>query len=144
MAAPNTIDLLNRLYVLHHRSLPVYLHYAPPYQLAANPHASTVLSQIVADQCRMADRIGALIVESGGIVDAGEFPMFFTGLHDLALDYLLKLLIERQERTIAACGRIADQLSFAPFAQALAREATGEAKGHLENLQELAGQPVGA
>jgi hypothetical protein len=140
MPAQSTIDLLNRLYVLHYRSLAVYLHYAPPNQLARHPQAAGVLAQVVADQTRTADRIGALILESGGTVDPGEFPMAFTGLHDLSLDYLLKQLIDRQQRTIAACERIAAQLDMAPFAQAVAREAVGEAKGHLENLQELAGQ----
>jgi hypothetical protein len=143
MPAQSTIDLLNRLYVLHYRSLSVYLHYAPPNQLASHLHAAGVLAQVVADQTRTADRIGALIIESGGTVDPGEFPMSFTGLHDLSLDYLLKLLIDRQQRTIAACERIAAQLDMAPFAQAIAREAVGEAKGHLENLQELAGQAAG-
>jgi Ni,Fe-hydrogenase maturation factor len=63
--------------------------------------------------------------------------MSFTSLHDLSLAYLLKLLIERQQKTIAACEKLADALSLAPYAQAAAREAVGEAKGHLENLQEL-------
>jgi hypothetical protein len=31
---------------------------------------------------------------------------------------------------------------LAPYAQAAAREAVGEAKGHLDNLQELAGEPA--
>ena len=40
MPTPDTIDVLNRHYVLHHRSLAVYLHYARPYQLARNPRAA--------------------------------------------------------------------------------------------------------
>jgi hypothetical protein len=63
--------------------------------------------------------------------------MAFTSLHDLSLDYLLKLMIERQQKFIVVSERLADQLDTAPYAQAAAREAVGEAKGHLENLQEL-------
>ena len=137
MSPPSTTEILNRLLVLHERSLPMYLSYAPPYQLAANPHAQAVLDQVVSDQKRTIDRLATIVLDSGGTVDYGEFPMSFTSLHDLSLAYLLKLLIERQEKFIAACERLADQLSLAPYAQAAAREAVGEAKGHLENLKEL-------
>ena len=96
-----------------------------------------MLDQIVTDQRRTIDRLGTLVIESGGTADYGEFPISFTSLHDLSLPYLLKLLIERQQKFITACERLADQLNMAPYAQAAAREAVGEAKGHLENLQEL-------
>lgn len=137
MSPPSTTDVLNRLLVLHLRSLPMYLSYAPPYQLARNEHAKSVLDQIVDDQKRTIDRLGTLILDNGGIVDNGEFPMAFTSLHDLSLAYLLKLMIVRQQKFILVSERLADGLSLAPYAQAAAREAVGEAKGHLENLQEL-------
>jgi len=137
MSPPSTTEILNRLLVLHVRSLPMYLSYAPPYQLGSHERAKGVLDQIVEDQKRTIDRLGALILESGGTIDYGEFPMSFTSLHDLSLAYLLKLLIERQQKSVAASAKLADMLSMAPYAQAAAREAVGEAKGHLENLQEL-------
>lgn len=137
MSPPSTIDILNRLLVLHERSLPVYLSYAPPYQLADHTKAQEVLAQIVADHRRTIDKLGTLIIDSGGTPDYGEFPMSFTSLHDLSVEYLLKLLIERQQKFIPACEKLTDLLNMAPYAQAAAREAVGEAKGHLENLQEL-------
>src|SRR5688572_30693205 len=105
MSPPSTTEILNRLLVLHERSLPMYLSYAPPAGLArsANAKAKAVLDQIVADQKRTIDRLATIILESNGVIEHGEFPMSFTSLHDLSLDYLLKLMIERQERTIAAC-----------------------------------------
>lgn len=135
---PTTSDLLNRLLVLHERSLPVYLSYAQPEGLLASPKVLAVISQMVEDQKRTVDRIGTLILENGGLVDRGKFPMDFTGYNDLSVSFLLKKCIERQERTIGAIERIADLLTTAPYAQAAAREALGEAKGHLENLQEVA------
>ena len=140
----STIEALNKLYVLHHRSLPVYLHYAPPYQLARNAKASATLGQIVADQTRTADQLATLVLDSGGQIDPGEFPMWFTGLHDLSVEYLVAKLSERQERFIAACEQLAESLTLAPYAQAAAREAVGEAKGHLDNLRELAAEPAAA
>jgi hypothetical protein len=137
MSPPSTNEVLNRLLVLHERSLPMYLSYAPPAGIMRQPHAKAVLDQVVADQKRTVDRLAAIILDGNGIIEHGEFPMSFTSLHDLSLPYLLKLLIERQEKTIVACERLADSLNMAPYAQAAAREAVGEAKGHLENLQEL-------
>jgi len=137
MSPPSTTEILNRLLVLHMRSLPMYLGYAPPYELAAHANAKTVLDQIVEDQKRSVDRLGTLILDSGGTIDYGEFPMAFTALHDLSLDYLLNLLIERQQKFVTVCEKLADALGMAPYAQAAAREAVGEAKGHLENLQDL-------
>jgi hypothetical protein len=137
MSPPSTTEILNRLLVLHMRSLPMYLGYAPPYQLYQNAKAKAVLDQIVDDQKRTIDRLGKMILDNNGTVDYGEFPMSFTSLHDLSLPYLLKILIERQQRSITACEKLADSLSMAPYAQAAAREIVGEAKGHLENLQEL-------
>jgi len=137
MSPPSTTEILNRLLVLHMRSLPMYLGYAPPHELGRHQRAKAVLDQIVEDQKRTVDRLGTLILDSGGTVDYGEFPMSFTSLHDLSLEYLLNLLIERQQRSVTACEKLADALGMAPYAQAAAREAVGEAKGHLENLQEL-------
>ena len=47
-------------------------------------------------------------------------------------------LIERQKKTIALIDQLTGQLNLAPYAQAVAKEALGQAKGHLENLQEVA------
>jgi len=137
MSPPSTTQILNRLLVLHMRSLPMYLSYAPPYELARHVQAKAVLDQIVEDQKRTVDRLGTLILDSGGTIDYGEFPMSFTSLHDLSLPYLLKLLVERQQKQVVVCEKLAEQLSMAPYAQAAAREVVGEAKGHLENLREV-------
>jgi hypothetical protein len=137
MSPPSTIDVLNRLLVLHERSLPMYLGYAPPNRLEDHPQAKAVLDQIVEDQRRTIDRLATIVLDSGGTVDFGEFPMAFTSLHDLSLGYLLKLMVERQTKFVAACENLANLLATAPFAQAAARETLGEAKGHLENLKEL-------
>lgn len=137
MPAPSTVDILNRLYVLHCRSLPMYLSYAQPHELQNRPEAAAVLEQVVADQKRMSDRLATLILDSSGTIDPGEFPMSFTGLHDLSVNYLLKMVVDRQKKHIVACEKLAEALAMAPFAQAVAREAVGEAKGHLDNLLEL-------
>ncbi len=144
MPSSSTIDALNQLYVLHARSLPQYLHYAQPHELRRHPAAQAVLAMVVADQTRTAERLATLVLDAGGLVDPGEFPMSFTGLHDLSVSYLVKMTIDRQRRHIAACERLANSLTMAPFAQAAARAAVGEAKGHLDNLLDLTAEPAAA
>jgi len=137
MNSTNTIDALNRLYVILFRSLPMYLHYAPPWTHRGDERAMEVLQQLAADQQRTVDRLAELILELKGDVDSGEFPMSFTGLHDLSVEYIVGLAIEYQRRDIASIEACVDQLRTFPFAKALAEEALGEAKGHLDSLEEL-------
>lgn len=137
MNSVDTNDILRRLLILHQRSLPVYLSYAAPWRIKAHPRAQATLDQIVADQLHTVDRLGTMILDNNGTIDNGEFPMAFTGLHDLSPDYLIALCIERQKKLIVVIEKLADTLEMAPFAQAAAREALGEARGHLENLEEL-------
>ncbi len=78
MNSVSTNDVLNRIVVLHSRSLPVYLTYAPPWQMVGMAEAMTVIKQIAEDNQRTVDRLAAIILENGGTVDHGEFPMSFT------------------------------------------------------------------
>jgi hypothetical protein len=134
----DTIDVLNRLLVIHNRSLPMYLSFAHPRFARGNTAASDTLAMIVEDQDRTIDRIGEMIVEVGADVAAGEFPMVFTAYNDISFDFLLPKIIEHQQQDIDAIAECAEQLEADPIAKAVAEEALGAAKGHLENLQELA------
>lgn len=139
MTELSTYEILNRLYVLHNRSLAAYLSYARPWAIQAHPKTAAVLEQMVADEQATADRLAGLILETGP-VEPGEFPIIFTGWHDLSVEWLVEKLIERQQKTIILIERFVSQLNLAPYAQAVARETLGQAKGHLENLQEVAGE----
>lgn len=143
MTESSTYDILNRLLILHSRSLAAYLNYARPWAIQAHPKTLAVLEQMVADQQATVDRLAGLIMETGP-VEPGEFPIIFTGWHDLSVEWLVDKLIERQRKTIILIERLVNQLNLAPYAQAMAREALGQAKGHLENLQEVAGELQGS
>ncbi len=135
----STIDVLNRLWVAHARSLPTYLGYAVPWIPAKNGNAGEALRRIAEDHQVIADRIGEMILDAGGAVDPGKFPLKYTALHDLSFDYLLRLLLEYERQLVATIQECCEQLSLAPRARSLAEEALGEAKGHLETLEEFAG-----
>lgn len=142
MISKPTNDVLNRLLIIHHRSLPMYLSYAHPRVTRGHEATAETLESIVADQKAMVDRIGRCIVDEEGSVDFGEFPMLFTGLHDISLDYLLQKLIEYQQRSTEQIQQCVDDLRLAPTYQALAQEALGLARGHLESLEELNAEPA--
>jgi hypothetical protein len=131
-------DILNRLVVLYNRSLPMYLHYAVPWWSDRDGQAAELLEHIVADQSEMVDRLGGMIIESGGDVDNGEFPLSFTALHDLSFDYLLDQMIILQRRTITAIEKCVDLLPANRMSRPLAHEALGMAKAHLDSLCETA------
>ena len=138
MSQPATTILLNRLLAIVGRSFPQYLQYSRPYiPSPGRDNLVEALDAIVADQNGVAERIGQLLKDAQAPLRSGEFPMEYTDLHDLDIDYLMQLAVKYQEQDIAAISGIAEQLTLAPAAQALAEEALGMAKGHLDTLREL-------
>ena len=134
-----TCSSLNRLSVAHNRSLSTYLQYAPPWMNRDVEEIKLVLGQIVSDQDAIVDRIGTMIQEAGEDVDPGEFPIEFASLHDLTVDYLLSRMVDGQREIISVCEQAVSELAADALAQAIAQEALGTAKAHLDSLQELAG-----
>ena len=137
MIRQTTVDVLNRLLALHHRTLPQYLCSAHPWCTSRDDQAERALRQLAQDQRLMVDRLGLAILAEGGRPDLGEFPMSFTGLHDLSLDYLMGEVTRRQRQETQVIRECVSQLQHAPAARALAEEALGAAEGHLQNLQEV-------
>ena len=144
MTSLNTNAVLNRLLILHHRSLPVYLSYAMPWLHRDSAAAQEVLQSIAADHRVLVDRLGELIVDGGGVVSYGQFPLPYTALHDLSLDYLVLRMVEFERQLIPQISECADQLRMNPTAQAVALEALGEAKAHLQSLEEVTQRPAAA
>lgn len=128
------IKLLNRLLAIHYRSLPMYLRHARPWKQSRDERADELLSHIIDEHERMVQHVSETLLELGGDIDPGEFPILFTDMNDLSYDYLLRQLVEQQRQMVA---NIQECVNAAP-GEPLALEALGLAKGHLEELQELA------
>jgi hypothetical protein len=144
MISVDTNEVLNRLMLLHRRSLPMYLNWAQPWSDRGDQQAQEALSHIVADQQYLVDRIATLILDNNGVIDPGEFPLVYTGYHDLSLDYLLQKMIAHQKQDIEDIEECVDMLRLAPMAKSVAEESLGAAKGHLESLEELVQEPSAA
>lgn len=137
MTSPSTNEILTRLLAIHYRSLPMYLSYAPPWRAYGQDEAERIMQRIVANQKRIVDRLGQMILDGGGLVSYGEFPMRFTAYHDVSFDFLLKILLERQQREVAVIEKYVGLLGASPMAHALAQETLGESQAHLDMLADL-------
>ena len=127
--------MLNRLLHVLCRSLPMYLRDARPWSGPGQQPIQRAIDNLVGDQQMYAQRVAEAIAELDGGPDPGRFPMEFTAIHDLSLDFLLQKVIERQRRDLAAIERCAADLAGAPSLHALAEEILGNARGHLEILE---------
>lgn len=136
----NRVDLikvLNRLVTIHNRSLPVYLANTRPWMRRGDETAQAVLAQMAADHRATVDRLGQMILDYGAVVEPGEFPMRFTSTHDLSLEFLLPVLIRHQQHDLAVIEQCVQGLESDLLAKAAAEETWGEARAHLESLQDL-------
>jgi hypothetical protein len=137
MSPAEPIAVLNRLLHVLCRSLPMYLAEARPWSRPEHQAAQQALDLLVADRHDDAQRVAETIVERDGHPDPGLFPIEFSALNDLSLDFLLQKAIEGQHDDIAAIRRCAAELADDPPLRDLAAEILGNACGHAEILQEL-------
>jgi hypothetical protein len=134
---PDPIDVLGRLFRILNRSLPMYLAGADPWRHPGDEPAAKALADIVADQRLYAGRIAEAILRERGRIDQGDYPMEFTELNMLSFDYLVTEMTRRQKLDIASIERRVADLAGNLQHQVLAEEVLGNARGHLESLQEL-------
>ncbi len=137
MNQPNTVVLLNRLLAIVGRSFPQYLQYSRPHIGPGRNEVVETIQAIVDDQNVLADRITSMLFDAEAPIRSGEFPMEFTDMHDLEIDFLVNVAVAYQQQDVEQIGEIVEALQGAPAAKSLAEEALGMAKGHLESLREL-------
>ncbi|RIK87290.1 MAG: hypothetical protein DCC67_02065 [Planctomycetota bacterium] len=134
----DAIHWLNRLLAIHCKSFPQYLQWSRPHVPAGRGEELEAIRAIAADQDALADRISRMIIDADALPRSGEFPMEFTDMHDLDIDYLIRAAVGYQQQDVKVIERLVERLETAPAARAIAEEALGMAKGHLETLRELA------
>jgi hypothetical protein len=133
----STIDILNRLLGVHSSSLASYMAFVSPWVGDGEQESLATVMDVVEDQNRMIKAIGQMILDQGGVVQSGAFPLTFTSLHDTSLDYLLRLLVRAQRDDIMLIEKCVASLDEHTVERALAEEALGSAQGHLELFEDL-------
>ena len=136
MKKPSTIDILNMLVQMHCRSLPMYLSDATPWSASQHSAGQELLQSIVADQGEIVDQLASLIQGRDAIVERGAFPIAFTDLNDLSLDYVMREVAERQTRQVAALERATELLADDDEALKLGQRALGVGRAHLDSLND--------
>jgi hypothetical protein len=134
---PAVAAVLNRLFHLLTRSLPMYLEDAKPWSGGEDAETLAALDRLVADQHMLAGRVAEAIVANGGQPAPGPFPIEFTSLNDVAFDFLLRRILERLRCEVAETERCMVDLAGDPPARELAEEVLGNAQGHLDVLQSM-------
>jgi hypothetical protein len=141
MPSTETTDALNRVLAILERSFPQYLQYAKPYIPPGREDVMRTIDEIVAGQDALAERVSETVFEAGDLPDDGKFPIEFTDTHDLSIDFLISEAIECQKQDVVDLKECVESLRLSPAAQMLAEEALGQAKGHLELLEQLGRRP---
>jgi len=130
-----TTDAMNRVMNTLTCSVARYLRFARPWvDFRANAIADLV-GQVADSQGEHVLRIGELLIERHGHVELRTFPLAFTGLNDLSIDYLLPLVIEDEKQIIALIESAADALACDPEARQMVVEVVECERRHLQMLQ---------
>ncbi|HZZ73225.1 MAG TPA: hypothetical protein VFE24_13295 [Pirellulales bacterium] len=140
MRQPKIIAVLNRALATVYRSLPIFVEEVQPWSHPGDEKAAQLLQNLVADQKQYAAKIADLILDLNGCPDAGAYPIVYTDLHLLSLDYLLLEIAEQQKRDIAVLDDCLSAAQGDVRAAALLAEVLGNARGHLESLEQSQGQ----
>jgi hypothetical protein len=142
MKQASIVNTLNRLYIIENRSLPMYMVDACPWSHPGDEKTSQVFANIVADQKVMSQRLADLIDAREGRLHNGSFPMQYTDLNLVSLDYLVGEVARLLRQDIEAIRVAADKLAGDREAQELAEEILGSERAHLEALEDLTPQPA--
>ncbi|MDZ4820526.1 MAG: hypothetical protein SGJ20_16290 [Planctomycetota bacterium] len=141
--APDSLLTLNRLLVVLHRSLPMYLADATPWVGPADEPARQALANLVSDYRISTERISKYLSRRRYTVNFGEFPMEFTDLHDLSLDYLVSQVVQYLRNDLRTVEKLVGELRGDPEARVLGEEVQGNVRGHLELLEKVVADTTG-
>ncbi len=129
------IGHLNRLLVTQRCSLARYLSKSLFWTHRGNEALVKAIRGISDDQKHYAHRLIEAIGERDGRVESTSFPMAFTSLNDLALDYLLTRLIEYQRRDLQVIQQCAAESVKGTLAPSLGEEILRSEREHLDILK---------
>lgn len=139
MLPTRQFEILNRIAALHHRSLPTYLTYARPWVKTGSESQAGIIEDIAADHHDLVQRILRVLEAEDRPVALGDFPMAYTDLNDLSLDFILQELTRYERRLLKTLEEIATWVDEDQPSYLVVNMAIGMAVGHLENLAQARG-----
>jgi bacterioferritin (cytochrome b1) len=137
MTDARAVELLNCLLRTLCRSVAAYARDARPWARPDQQELVRAIDDLADDQQHYARRVTDAILELGGAPEPDTFPLDYSAINDIAIDYLLQAVIEGQDRDLAQLEQCAIALAELPPLGDLAREILGNARGHAEILAKL-------
>ena len=101
----------------------------------AHEPLSKALANLAADRRLFAQRTAQALLERGEYPDPGTFPLEYTGLNDVSIEYLTGEIIDSLQLDIEILPEFSAQLAEIPELHALAEEILGNTIGHAEILE---------
>lgn len=129
-------SLLNRIAAWLGATLACYLTDAVPWVPSESSSTWDLIRGIAASQRQMRDRIAAEIQDRDCSVERSVFPMSFTGLHDLSLNYLAHRVLKDQQELEQRIRGLLPIVQRDPRALALVEETLGETLAQIDALSE--------
>jgi hypothetical protein len=137
MPTPETLILLNDLLVSIHRGLLQYAAEAWPW---SDAHDADVREQITGAAEKQHESIRELAVyldRHGHTIAWGQYPVSFTSLHFVSLDYLSSRIIAGQQKIVDKCRRVAEQVAEDSRAARLVESLIQVESARLRSLQSV-------
>ena len=139
MTNAQRIDRLNCLLRVLCRSVAQYARDAHPWTPPQRRAVAEAIADLANDQQHYAGKVAAAIQDLDGRPEPDTFPLDFTAINDLSIDYLLRTVLEGHRRDATELERCAAELRGDPTLHELAEEIVGNARGHAEILAKLQG-----
>jgi hypothetical protein len=130
-------EILHRLLNLLCRGLPSYAVEINPWMQPDQEPLRRTLADLAADRRLYANRAAQAISQRGEHPDPGPFPLKYTGLNDVSLEYLAREVLDSLQVDIEVLREFSAQLAGNPDLHALAQEILGNTIGHAEILEKM-------
>lgn len=129
---------LNQVLIDLGRSLLQYVGEAWPWTSPGHDADRAALDQLVARQKEQVARLTDLLLERGWQIDFGQYPVEYTDLHYVALDYLLGQLLVNEEGLVVELEEAIHTCIDDPEAVQLLEHILAEERETLRRLREFA------
>jgi hypothetical protein len=129
--------VLQRLMAIEEYSLANYVLQSSVWTRPEDNPLLRAIHRIARKQQAQAARVGRLLARRYGFVESGQFPLHFTALNDLSLDYVAQKLIEHQRSMIDEIESCDHQLQDDPEARHLTEEILASEQRRLIRLARL-------
>ncbi len=104
-------EVLNQILHLLCRGLPAYVVEIDPWMRPGHKALRKALINLMDDRRLYAQRTAQAILDRGGHPDPGSFPLEYTGLNDVSIEYLTDELIDSLQMDIEILEALSSQLT---------------------------------